>query len=75
MKVNIHYAQQIAVGFTWLYFTTYYRLHVTVMLPWISIEIGLFKKHGRQLAGASSILREWSGFVREQANKQKGEGK
>ena len=32
-------------------------------------------KHGRQLAGASAILREWAGYVREQANKQKGEGK
>jgi hypothetical protein len=32
-------------------------------------------KHGRQLAGASAILREWSGFVREQASKQKRGGK
>ena len=32
-------------------------------------------KHGRQLAEASAILREWSGFVREQASKQNGGGK
>ena len=32
-------------------------------------------KHGRQLAGASAIVKEWAGFVREQANKQKGETK
>jgi hypothetical protein len=32
-------------------------------------------KHGRQLAGASVILREWAGFVREQANEQNGGGK
>ena len=32
-------------------------------------------KHGRQLAGASAIVREWAGCVREQANKQKGGGK
>jgi hypothetical protein len=44
MKVTIHYARQIAVGLAWYYFTTFYRLHVTVMLPWICIEIGLFKK-------------------------------
>ena len=31
-------------------------------------------KHGRQLAEASAILREWAGFVREQATK-KGGGK
>jgi len=32
-------------------------------------------KHGRQLAGASAILREWAGYVREQASEQKGGGK
>jgi hypothetical protein len=32
-------------------------------------------KHGRQLAEASAIVREWAGYAREQANKQKGEGK
>ena len=32
-------------------------------------------KHGRQLAGASAIVREWAGYVREQASKQKGGGK
>jgi hypothetical protein len=46
MKVNIHYSSQIAVGVAWLYFSTYYRLHVTLMIPWISIEIGLFKRRG-----------------------------
>jgi hypothetical protein len=32
-------------------------------------------KHGRQLAGASAIVREWSVFVREEASKQKDDGK
>jgi hypothetical protein len=46
MKVNIHYARQIAVGFKWHWMATFYHLHVTVMLPWMSVEIGLFKKRG-----------------------------
>jgi hypothetical protein len=46
MTINIHYSRQIAVGFSWHLAGTFFRLHVTVMLPWICIEIGLFKKGG-----------------------------
>jgi hypothetical protein len=46
MTINIHYSSQIAVGFRWHLTGTFFRLHGTVMLPWMSVEIGLFKRRG-----------------------------
>ena len=46
MKVNIHYARQIAAGVQWHYTATFYHLHITVLLPWMSVEVGMFKKRG-----------------------------
>lgn len=44
VSANVYYSSHVALGLAWHTTATFYRLHVTILLPWMSVQIGLLKR-------------------------------
>lgn len=65
MSANVYYSSHIALGVAWHTTATFHRLHVTILLPWASVQIGLFRRPNVK----TRRLHEYEAWSLEQTDK------